>query len=90
MLPFSSAADPDGTLSICFVMNGAHALTLFLSVAMSRQANDCISGFMSMDRMEAAVKGRSQSEDHVLGNASPSSEDITRQAILPYINFTVS
>ena len=43
---------------------------------------------MSLDRMEAAVKGGSQSADHVLGNVFPSSASINRQAILPYINFT--
>ena len=82
----SSASD--GTLSICCVVSGTHALTLFLSVAVSRQADDCTSGFMSLDRMEAAVQGGRQSQDHVLGDVVPSLASISRQRILPYINFT--
>ena len=78
----------DGTLSICCVMRGTHALTLFLCVTVSRQADDCTSGFMSLDRMEAAVQGGRQSEDHVLGDVVPSLASISRQGILPYINFT--
>ena len=34
------------------------------------------------------MQGGSRSEDHILGNVSPSLASINRQAILPYINFT--
>ena len=42
---------------------------------------------MSLDRIEAAVKGTSDSEDHVLGNFG-FFPDINEQVIAPNINFT--
>ena len=78
----------DGTLSICCVMCEAYTLIHMFPATVSRLADECTSGFMSLDRMEAAVKGGRESVDHVLGDVFPSNVSINRQAILPYINFT--
>ena len=78
----------DGTLSICCVMSEAYTLIHMFPATVSRPADDCTSGFMSLDRMEAAVQGGRQSKDHVLGDVSPSNASNNGQAILPYINFT--
>ena len=42
---------------------------------------------MNMDRIEAAVQGGADAEDHILGEVYPFTS-INRQAILPYMNFT--
>ena len=58
-----------------------------IPVTVSQQADECTSGFMSLDRIEAVVKGTSDSEDHVLGN-SVFFPNINEQVIAPNINFT--
>ena len=58
-----------------------------VSVTVSQQAVDCTSGFMSLDRIEAAVQGSAQSEDHVLGYLT-SFPTLNEQVIDPNINFT--
>ena len=57
------------------------------SVTVSQQADYCTSGFMSLDRIEAAVKGSRMSVDHVLGDLVlfPT---LNEQVIVPDINFT--
>ena len=57
------------------------------SVIVGCQADNCTSGFMNMDRIEAAVQGGADAEDHILGEVYPFTS-INRQAILPYMNFT--
>ena len=55
---------------------------------MGRRADYCTSGFMSMDRIEAAVQGGPAAEEHVLSEPVVPFPIITRQAIFPYSNFT--
>ena len=59
-----------------------------LTFTVDRQADDCSSSFISIDRIEAAVRGEPTSPDHKLGDVFPTIPSINRQAILPYINFT--
>ena len=55
---------------------------------MGRRADYCTSGFMSMDRIEAAVQGGPTAADHVLSEPVVPFPLINRQTILPYKNFT--
>ena len=55
---------------------------------MGRRADYCTSGFMSVDRIEAAVQGGPAAEDHVLSEPVVPFPLINRQAILPYSNFS--
>ena len=88
VLSFSSAAEHQ----LLMVRNREHEelvlLSRLLSVTVSRSADDCASGFMSMDRMEAALQGGTESENHVLGDVVVLDPIVNRQAILPYMNFT--
>ena len=73
-------------------METVHSLWSFILIPLSlctvsQQADDCTSGFISLDRMEAAVQGSSQSEDHVLGYLL-SFPRLNEQVIDPNINFT--
>ena len=55
---------------------------------MSRQADDCTSGFMSIDRIEATIQAEYEGEEHIIGKVLAINPSINRQAILPYTNFT--
>ena len=59
-----------------------------VSVAVrGRQADDCTSGFMSLDRIEAVV-GNTDGTDHGLGSVALSLQYLSVQAIVPDMNFT--
>ena len=62
--------------------------TSIMYLTVGRRADYCTSGFMSVDRIEAAVQGGPAAADHVLSEPVVPFPLINRQAILPYSNFT--
>ena len=64
-----------------------HGPALYTCVTVSQQADDCTSGFMSLDRIEAMVQGGPGSGDNDLGERA-SFSSVNQQVIAPSINFT--
>ena len=64
-----------------------HDPALYTCVTVSQQADDCTSGFMSLDRIEAMVQGGPGSGDNDLGGRV-SFRNLNEQVIAPNINFT--
>ena len=64
-----------------------HGPALYICVTVSQQEDNCTSGFMSLDRIEAMVQGGPGSGDNDLGRRV-SFSSLSEQVITPNINFT--